>query len=378
MLNLPTGWESDRHSVIVAGSSTNYVSQIIIPVATPVGSAGKIAFRWSTSPGNWSAWTEFGATDGFGTAATRDVGTAVGNVMEVGAFGLGATDMVEPVMLDINTLLTTGMYYVAGTSTNNPIEEIGVVFVSGADASSVRATQTFRSMESNSIYERRLFNTWSNWVEVLHSDNTGTAATKDVGTSVGNVMAVGAGGWLAGPVSSVTIDLNTIATTQTLYCNPSSTNVPVAAYGQLFHLQFGDIQYAMQRYYISATGVEYTRYKAAGSWQPWTRVYTDATLYPTWTPVTYQNGWSDFDSTTYNGAEYRKEGNRVWFRGAATNATSDPAYLCMLPVGYRPIKAKIMSRGGTNFQIDSAGILSLSPYVSNTAFMLDGISYEID
>lgn len=382
VLNLPTGWADGRHSVMVAGSASSYVSQILIPVGTAIGSAGKMAFRWSTTPGNWSAWNELGTATGLGTAASRNVGTAATNVMEVGAFGWGSSDIPGPNVVDANTLLTVGINYVEPTSTNIPIAESGFVFVTAADASATRAIQTYRSVATNRIFERRLNTTWSAWVEMLHSGNTGTAATANVGTSNGNVMPVGAGGWLSGAVVAMTIDANTFTTTQTLYVHSASTNIPLAAYGQLFHLQYGDTQYAMQKFFTTA-GVEYVRYKNAGTWGAWSQYLNLAQQYPAWTNATYQNGWID-GNAAYNSAGYRKEGNRVWMRGLIKNPSAGSTIIFTLPAGFRPLKTKSVvtaSSSGTPlyFIVTTTGDVSLSSYATASATVpCDGLSFEID
>ena len=380
--NLPTGWAQGRYTVMVCGSDAQYVSQILIYVSAAITDPGKIAFRWSTVPGNWSAWNELAS--GFGTAAYRNVGTSATNVMEVGAFGLGSTDLTGPITLDVNTLLTTGIYYAAAESTNIPLAESGFIFVSGADASATRATQTYRSVSTAKLYERRLNITWSAWIEILHSGNVGNAAYATIGTTNGNVMPVGAGGWLSGAVVAQTLDLNTLVTTQTLYVHSGSTNLPLVSYGQLFHLQYGDIQYAMQKFFTIAN-VEYVRYKIAGTWGAWTQTLTLAQQFPTWTNVTFQNGWVDNDTSQYNSAQYRKEGNRVWLRGDIKNPSAGNSVIFTLPVGFRPLKIKnlvCLVNGGlaAYIQVNTTGAVTMlgQTYTANWVIMIDSLSFEID
>jgi hypothetical protein len=63
---------------------------------------------------------------------------------------------------------------------------------------------------------------------------------------------------------------------------------------------------------------------------------------PPWTAATLATGWTNFPDAQYDGAGYRKIGNRVFLRGvlsgtdfAATNV------ITTLPTGYRPPKRKI-------------------------------------
>lgn len=56
----------------------------------------------------------------------------------------------------------------------------------------------------------------------------GTAAERDVGTAAGNVMEVGAGGWLADVFTPYTGDVNDIAVTCIVLADPSATNAPHA------------------------------------------------------------------------------------------------------------------------------------------------------
>ncbi|MND22802.1 hypothetical protein D3C80_131880 [compost metagenome] len=313
---------------------------------------------------------------GLGTAATATVGTASGNVMAVGAFGIGANDLPGPNVVDLNTLLTTGITYISSSSTNLPVVESGFLFVSGAVVASNRVTQTYRTVTTGKVFERRLNVTWSAWIEVLTTANTGSAALANVGTAAGNVMAVGAGGLLAGTLAAQTLDVNTLATTQLLYVNSAATNIPSATFGHLFHIQFGDLTWACQRYF-TVTGIEWVRYKIASAWGSWSQVLTQAQTFPAWTNVTYVNSWLDF-SATYNSAGYRKEGNRVWLRGVMKNATTNAASPFTLPSGFRPLKAKLFITQGINITVDTTGIVTLSAYTANVSLTLDGLSFEID
>ena len=54
---------------------------------------------------------------------------------------------------------------------------------------------------------------------------------------------------------------------------------------------------------------------------------------PAWTPVTFQNGWANYDA--FRAAGYRKVGDCVEVRGSIMNGTANTAAFT-LPVGFRP------------------------------------------
>ncbi|MCK0743562.1 phage tail protein [Chromohalobacter nigrandesensis] len=106
--------------------------------------------------------------DGLGSAATRTVGTNSGNVMEVGAFGLGSQD--PPELSDFNIALDTGAYTARETALNSPPGWSGgvatVITRSGGDYS----VQMAFDVNTRNVYVRVLSQgVWRSWDSILTS-----------------------------------------------------------------------------------------------------------------------------------------------------------------------------------------------------------------
>lgn len=73
---------------------------------------------------------------------------------------------------DIDTLTSSGFFYVSSSASNNPAGETGMVYVGGIASTST--TQVYQSASSTSMYIRRkISSTWSSWQEIYHTGNTG-------------------------------------------------------------------------------------------------------------------------------------------------------------------------------------------------------------
>lgn len=108
-----------------------------------------------------------------GTAAVRDVGTGTGNVMEVGAFGLGKQAITETI--DMNLMTTPGFYGLSGSSANSPHGSGTVLLVQAYNGS--RVVQTVSAVDSNRVWSRSSVGgvTWTPWVEMCHTGNIRTS-----------------------------------------------------------------------------------------------------------------------------------------------------------------------------------------------------------
>lgn len=111
-------------------------------------------------------------------AASRLVGTAAGNVMQVGAFGLGARNLPVYVGGTLNTLTETSFRHV---NTNEAIADGfpsstgGELFVIGGVGNGNYAKQFYFPVvnNNNQLYTRTRNNgAWTAWVQILHTGNT--------------------------------------------------------------------------------------------------------------------------------------------------------------------------------------------------------------
>ena len=115
-----------------------------------------------------------------GTAATRDVGTSSGNLMEVGAFGLGNSDTLDlPPNNNLDVVRTTGIYRVQD-------DTVGIINTTSADVGAVmhyvrlggegtqRHFQEYMTGEGDKRYFRSMLGNggWSEWFNYYHSGNT--------------------------------------------------------------------------------------------------------------------------------------------------------------------------------------------------------------
>lgn len=111
---------------------------------------------------------------GLGDAATKTVGEAAGNVMPVGAFGLGASDPVA--VTDFNALAQSGFYHATGANRPVPGETTAnvsfYVLVERLSASAVKQTAMLFTDPGTPqrIFIRHYGKTaWQPWQEIAHA-----------------------------------------------------------------------------------------------------------------------------------------------------------------------------------------------------------------
>lgn len=108
-----------------------------------------------------------------GSAATKNVGTSNGNVMEIGAFGLGSENGIgmlgETSANDINK---TGFYYYNNSTLDTPVNNsYGTLLHQKLGANA--ATQLAITTQGSRVFSRyKANNSWDEWVEVYHSGNS--------------------------------------------------------------------------------------------------------------------------------------------------------------------------------------------------------------
>lgn len=124
---------------------------------------------------------------GLGTSATRDVGTGSGQVMEVGAFGLGGINDLRGTVYTTGTPTDLyGVGYVVGFTDGSLLTpaiggvnnygtlEIKVTYI---DASGMIAySRSFATGNRVFIQQATDANTWGSWLELVSTDNNQTIA----------------------------------------------------------------------------------------------------------------------------------------------------------------------------------------------------------
>ena len=136
---------------------------------------------------------------GLGTAATRDVGENSGNVMEVGAFGLGASNGNRIPNDDADSLERTGIY-------STPPTWIGSVY-SGSSAGNQGTLYHSKSFSSATSYATQIFipminvdkmlfrknngTIWGAWKEVYHTSNILGTVSQSGGVPTGAIIERG-------------------------------------------------------------------------------------------------------------------------------------------------------------------------------------------
>lgn len=112
---------------------------------------------------------------------------------------------------------------------------------------------------------------------------------------------------------------------------------------------------------------------------------SDITTDTGWINMTLNEGWSMYDYTT-DKPQYRKIGNRVFFRGLVNATAAAGTQITTLPIGFRP-SANSFSRwrcamgynnDAVNIQIGTNGIVQDYNKTTNTSrsfISLSGISY---
>ena len=113
-------------------------------------------------------------------AASRQVGTAAGNVMEVGAFGLGSGS-VATTATGLNTVNTSGFYSTSATWDNSVYAgTIGAnqgIAINASTSSAKYNVQIWNPIQSIAPHIRIKNNDiWGNWVAFLTKANTQTDA----------------------------------------------------------------------------------------------------------------------------------------------------------------------------------------------------------
>lgn len=118
-------------------------------------------------------------------AASRLVGTAAGQVMEVGAFGAGSTVLAARTE-DLNTYQAAGLRaFTAGSAANSPFAEYGYLQVDGVGDVANRVAQTWTSRTNRKFFRTLQADGWTVWREQVGVDTLASSGL------AGNAAAVG-------------------------------------------------------------------------------------------------------------------------------------------------------------------------------------------
>ena len=222
---------------------------------------------------------------GLGTASTRNVGTGAGNVMEVGAFGIGRAAYGDMVINDFNNILTagaSGIYRGSNTALNKPTG-------AGGDGSSLLRLSYDSNTENqllfpsgyddNNFYLRsRTFDNYSEWRKITHSGNLLTStgqSTEYPMTQKAVTDALNSRGAIAGSNTAngyvkldngLIIQWGTTGTTATIF-PIAFPNAGLQVVVQINYNVYGT--FSGQDVYVSGitqTGFSRTRYAAGCTW----------------------------------------------------------------------------------------------------------------
>lgn len=134
-----------------------------------------------------------------GTSASRDVGTSAGNVMEVGAFGLGSGEGAV-VVSDFDTILSTSegaTIFIRSSFKPDNSPTIGYNYFAGVFRSIYTGYYVYEvraaAPKDNSFTWRRYYSsgTWGDWVREYGSENIVGTVTQSGGVPTGAIIESG-------------------------------------------------------------------------------------------------------------------------------------------------------------------------------------------
>lgn len=207
---------------------------------------------------------ESNRTQGEGGAfLINDLKRAVNELIDSGS---GGAAIPEPNIIETNGVdvfsLTLGDYSVNRTSVWNslinkpPVNDIKAIIHVRHTTIGENTYEVFRVIKDVTNNEMWIQSRGegpaidSGWAKLVNGNNLGTAATRDVGTSAGNVMEVGAGGLLTGEVTNwndfAMVVLNNGIRTELGIGSGGNLNNPYGIYdsaGRVHHFAFGNPSY---------------------------------------------------------------------------------------------------------------------------------------
>jgi hypothetical protein len=143
----------------------------------------------------WPSYDEVTNKPSLGTASARNAGTASGDVMTVGAFGLGSYGAVNRLSNgSMDSLDDSGLYGVGGSDTGSPSPGAAgnVLHLKWTPSSGVQASQLFLPVVGKNIkYRGRIGGEWETWTTLLTTDNIVSPVAMVGGKPSGGAMERG-------------------------------------------------------------------------------------------------------------------------------------------------------------------------------------------
>lgn len=175
---------------------------------------------------------------------------------------------------DLNDLTESGDYYCSSSSTNRPIDLVGIALVGSYESTGNHAYQIYiaTASSSNRIFTRvksSAGGTWSAWAEISGSKIT---SIQEQTTALSNRF----GKLYSG-------DLDDLQTSGTYYCSTTATNKPqsASAVGQCLVMgqEASDNKHVAQLFVVNSSSQHneiYLRSKATAEseWTEWSQIYT--------------------------------------------------------------------------------------------------------
>jgi hypothetical protein len=241
-------------SAIVDPTVNDDSSQGYEPRSTWFNTATGEIFKCIDATVGAAKWVLISLTlDDLGTASTADLTTSAtdttaGRVLKVGDFGVGSTPNVAW-NIDDFTLPPGDYYFTDGSTGTKPSGEFsGHVHIS-REGDGLTVSQTWRANTSNRVWQRQggtYSNSWSPWVEIFHTGNTGSILGGDGLTGGGDLtstrtISLGTPGTInGGTVNSATATSHTHAVSSTASRSDASTSTLLQAKAMNDHIISSD------------------------------------------------------------------------------------------------------------------------------------------
>lgn len=167
-------------------SANQSITVTINGTSVTIPGIGKLAQKGSNGAlavadgGTGAAKAEDARTNlGLGSSATRDVGSSAGNVIQVGAFGIGSTNLNALAVTDANEIKYNGFSAGGGSSGINWFDQYaGILAItrSGGSDGNGSVGQLQISSDGRIAARGMALSKWSSWVKAYTTGNTTTTS----------------------------------------------------------------------------------------------------------------------------------------------------------------------------------------------------------